>query len=36
MTFLIVTHDDNVAARCHRTLRMMDGRFLADVDEEEA
>ena len=36
MTFLIVTHDDNVAARCHRTLRMMDGRFLAGVDEEEA
>jgi predicted ABC-type transport system involved in lysophospholipase L1 biosynthesis ATPase subunit len=35
MTFLIVTHDESIAARCHRTLRMVDGRFLVAVGREE-
>jgi len=29
-TFLIVTHDPDVARRCQRVLKMVDGRIVAD------
>ena len=28
LTFVLVTHDDKVAARCHRIVRMIDGRVI--------
>ena len=28
LSFVLVTHDDKVAARCHRIVRMMDGRII--------
>ncbi len=31
MTVIMVTHDDNVAARCHRTIRLADGLVESDV-----
>ncbi len=30
LTVLVVTHDDDVAARCKRVIRMMDGRIISD------
>ena len=30
-TLLLITHDEAVAARCHRVLRMQDGRIVADT-----
>jgi predicted ABC-type transport system involved in lysophospholipase L1 biosynthesis ATPase subunit len=30
MTFVVVTHDDSLAARCQRCIRMKDGRILDD------
>ncbi|MCD6217376.1 ABC transporter ATP-binding protein [bacterium] len=30
LTVLIVTHDDDVAARCKRVIRMMDGKIISD------
>ncbi len=36
MTFLIVTHDAEVASRCNRILRMSDGLVLNGLSEEEA
>jgi putative ABC transport system ATP-binding protein len=29
-TFVLVTHDEDVAARCHRIVRMLDGEVVAD------
>ena len=29
-TFVLVTHDEGVAARCHRVVRMLDGEVVAD------
>ena len=30
-TLVVVTHDDDVAARCARLVRVRDGRILSDV-----
>jgi lipoprotein-releasing system ATP-binding protein len=30
-TFLIVTHDTRIAARCERVIELVDGRVLRDV-----
>ncbi len=30
-TLLLITHDEDVAARCHRVVRMQDGRIVADM-----
>jgi putative ABC transport system ATP-binding protein len=30
-TLVVVTHDENVAARCSRTIRMLDGRVAHDA-----
>lgn len=30
LTILVVTHDDDVAARCKRVIRMMDGKIISD------
>jgi putative ABC transport system ATP-binding protein len=30
LTVLVVTHDDDVAARCKRVIRMMDGQIISD------
>lgn len=30
LTVLVITHDDDVAARCKRVIRMMDGRIISD------
>ena len=30
-TFIIVTHSDEVAARAHRIIRMLDGRIVEDA-----
>ncbi len=29
-TFVIVTHDPRIAARCHRTIHMEDGRIIRE------
>ena len=29
-TFVIVTHDAGVGARCHRIIRMMDGQIVGE------
>jgi predicted ABC-type transport system involved in lysophospholipase L1 biosynthesis ATPase subunit len=31
LTFMIVTHDSGIAARCHRTIYMQDGGIARDV-----
>lgn len=31
LTFIIVTHDPGIAARCHRTIYMQDGSIARDV-----
>ncbi len=36
LTFVIVTHDPGVAARCHRTIYMQDGRIAREVVNEGA
>ena len=35
-TLILVTHDDRLAERCERTLRMADGRILADEMKDAA
>jgi len=35
MTLVVVTHDPQVAARAHRTLRMLDGRIVSDTARGE-
>jgi len=36
LTFVIVTHDPGIAARCHRIIHMQDGRIEREVVNEEA
>jgi len=33
-TLIIVTHEENIAARCHRKIRLKDGRVEADERTE--
>jgi ABC-type lipoprotein export system ATPase subunit len=35
-TFLIVTHDANIASRCQRTITMSDGSILTDAASSRA
>ncbi|MBI5361534.1 MAG: ABC transporter ATP-binding protein [Planctomycetes bacterium] len=36
LTLLLVTHDERIASRCRRVVRMQDGRILSDGDERRA
>ncbi|HRC61923.1 MAG: ABC transporter ATP-binding protein [Dehalococcoidia bacterium] len=36
LTFVIVTHDPSIAARCHRIIHMQDGRIEREVVNQEA
>jgi predicted ABC-type transport system involved in lysophospholipase L1 biosynthesis ATPase subunit len=36
LTFVIVTHDPGIAARCHRIIHMQDGRIEREVVNEGA
>ncbi len=34
-TFILATHDDRLARRCDRTIRVLDGRINSDLSEQE-